>query len=101
MALPQFGSPDPKGHAPSVDPVAKDYNDRYEVDRVSLFCGNLPVGTTKDHVAELFQAFGAIINVLVRESQSKFDRKYLSDSSASLLTRFSYGQSLLCLRSIR
>jgi len=74
MALPQFGSPARTGPSP-VDSIAKDYNDRYEVDRVSLFCGNLAVGTAKDQIIELFQAFGTIVNILVRESPSKFDGK--------------------------
>ena len=51
------------------------YLSRYEVDRRSIFVGNLPLGTTDQEIRGLFQYYGMIEAVTVRESLSRFDGK--------------------------
>ncbi|CAG8977842.1 hypothetical protein HYALB_00011648 [Hymenoscyphus albidus] len=58
-----------KSPASSADRV---YLENYENDRCSIFIGNLPVGTTEAQVTQLFEHYGAIENIMLREAQSKY-----------------------------
>jgi len=49
--------------------------EQYAVDRRSIYVGNLPTGTTESQVREIFQDYGEIARVLLRESTSKYERK--------------------------
>jgi RNA recognition motif-containing protein len=66
--------PRPSRHA-STSSADRDYLDRYEVDRRSIFVGNLPMSTTEAQIAQLFEQYGTINNVVVREATSKYDGK--------------------------
>lgn len=59
--------------SPQPDPTARQYIARYEVDRRSIFVGNLPSGTTETQIRELFEEFGYIVEVIIRETVSKHD----------------------------
>lgn len=59
----------------SANAATKAYLARYEVDRRSIFVGNLPVGTGEAQVKDLFESYGTIEEVTVREGISKFDSK--------------------------
>lgn len=71
-----LGSPGrgtPARTPPQSDTVARAYIARYELDRRSIFVGNLPAGTTIHQVNDLFVQFGQIEEILLRETTSKFD----------------------------
>jgi RNA recognition motif-containing protein len=55
---------------PSAD---REYLDRYEVDRRSIFIGNLPSSTTESQIGQLFQHYGTINNIDIREGISKYN----------------------------
>lgn len=58
--------------------AARAYLSRYETDRRSIFVGNLPVGTTEEHIEGLFEHFGKINHINLREGVSKFGSKFSS-----------------------
>lgn len=62
--------------SPSATDSARAYLSRYETDRRSVFVGNLPVGATEDEIRKLFAAYGEIEEIIIRDSTSKFERKY-------------------------
>lgn len=63
-----------------VDTAARAYLARYEVDRRSIFVGNLPAGTTEDQIRSLFEQYGSIEDIIIRETVSKFECKSRSTS---------------------
>ena len=54
------------------------YLARYDIDRRSIFCGNLPSGTTQRQVYDIFKEFGSIEEITIRETPSKYERKFTS-----------------------
>ncbi|KAG0650575.1 Regulator of IME2 4 [Hyphodiscus hymeniophilus] len=61
--------------------TARAYLSRYETDRRSIFVGNLPAGVTEDSIKKLFEPYGSIEEILLRETSSKFepfDRVYFA-----------------------
>lgn len=63
---------------PTAVDSARAYLSRYETDRRSIFVGNLPLGTTEDQIKELFASYGKVEEIILRESASKFERKFTS-----------------------
>lgn len=61
--------------SPSATDSARAYLSRYEIDRCSIFVGNLPFGTTEQQIKDLFERHGKIEEIILRESTSKFERK--------------------------
>jgi RNA recognition motif-containing protein len=57
----------------SANAATKAYLARYEVDRRSIFVGNLPVGTVEAQIRDLFESYGTIEEITVREGLSKFE----------------------------
>lgn len=60
--------------AAEVD-ATKAYLARYDVDRRSIFVGNLPLGTSEQQIRGLFEHYGEIQDISLRENASKFERK--------------------------
>jgi RNA recognition motif-containing protein len=54
---------------------ARAYLARYEIDRRSVFVGNLPVGITEDEIKNIFEQYGQIQEIIIKESASKFEGK--------------------------
>lgn len=48
---------------------------RYHSDIKSLFVANLPDGCTEATIHELFDQYGHIEDIMIREGPSKFDRE--------------------------
>ncbi|KAF4635113.1 hypothetical protein G7Y89_g2980 [Cudoniella acicularis] len=71
-AVAGMASPSRPGKSPG-NSADRAYLDRYEVDRCSVFVGNLPVGTTEAQVSDLFEQCGTIEQIVLRETASKFD----------------------------
>lgn len=65
--------------SPPSDTPARQYLARYEVDRRSIFVGNLPTGTTEGDIHDLFSEYGHIVDIILRETFSKFYRKSSSN----------------------
>ncbi|KAI9641076.1 hypothetical protein NHQ30_010504 [Ciborinia camelliae] len=51
----------------------KAYLARYDVDRRSIFVGNLPLGTSEQQIRGLFEHYGEIQDISLRENASKFE----------------------------
>lgn len=51
---------------------ARAYLARYDVDRRSIFVGNLPAGVTEDEIKQVFNQYGPIRDIMLRESPSRF-----------------------------
>ncbi|KAF7913933.1 uncharacterized protein EAF01_000339 [Botrytis porri] len=58
--------------AAEVD-ATKAYLARYDVDRRSIFVGNLPLGTSEQQIRGLFEHYGDIQDISLRENASKFE----------------------------
>lgn len=56
--------------------ATKAYLARYEVDRRSIFVGNLPLGATEQQIRDIFEHYGEIQEISIRENASKFERKW-------------------------
>jgi len=65
----------------SPNPHVASYLARYEVDRRSVFVGNLPPGTGEIDVIQLFSRVGNTYNIEVKEFHSKYDGKSPTSSS--------------------
>jgi RNA recognition motif-containing protein len=52
---------------------ARAYLARYEIDRRSIFIGNLPSGTVESQIHDIFEYYGLIVGITVRDTLSKFD----------------------------
>ncbi|KAA8576051.1 hypothetical protein EYC84_006214 [Monilinia fructicola] len=65
----------PVQQSPSAAEVdsTKAYLARYDVDRRSIFVGNLPLGTSEQQIRGLFEHYGSIQDISVRENASKFE----------------------------
>lgn len=50
---------------------AREIISTYDLDRRSIFVGSLSAGITQDDVYQLFQGFGTILEVTIREVRSK------------------------------
>ena len=61
------------------------YLARYDIDRRSIFVGNLPLGTSELQIRQLFEPFGVILDVIVRENASKFEREFTTTSLQKIL----------------
>jgi RNA recognition motif-containing protein len=71
--------------SPSAVDAARAYLSRYETDRRSIFVGNLPLGITNEQIKGIFEPFGKIEEIIIRDSASKFERKLISSILSSLL----------------
>ena len=84
------------------DPQYRSYLDTYDVDKRSVFVGNLAIDVTESELFEIFQPFGRIVQVTLHKNDSTLDGKSpnpLSPSSyCSILTRTSQHKTLLRLR---
>ena len=72
--------------SPAATDSARAYISRYEVDRRSIFVGNLPLGTTEQQIKDLFEPYGKVEEINLRESASKIDRKPASHFSKILFS---------------
>ena len=81
--------------SPAATDSARAYISRYEVDRRSIFVGNLPLGTTEQQIKDLFEPYGKIEEINLRENASKIDRKPASNLSKTFLT-MQTAQEKLC-----
>jgi len=70
------GLASPSRAVPSRSPSTPEnraYLERYEVDRRSIFVGNLPLGTTETQLFQLFEHCGTVDHIILRETASKFE----------------------------
>lgn len=58
------------------DPVRRAYLETYEVDRRSIFVGNLPNDIGQSEVNDLFSKYGDIIKITVHKNESIVDCKF-------------------------
>jgi RNA recognition motif-containing protein len=70
-----LASPTQHAHSSPEMDATKAYLARYEVDRRSIFVGNLPLRTTEQQLRDLFEHYGEIQEVSLRENVSKFERE--------------------------
>ncbi|TAQ88197.1 hypothetical protein B7494_g3501 [Chlorociboria aeruginascens] len=52
--------------------ASRSYLARYDVDRRSIFVGNLPIGTSEEQVNGLFEHYGYIKEIIIRETTSRY-----------------------------
>ncbi|KAL2065440.1 hypothetical protein VTL71DRAFT_3110 [Oculimacula yallundae] len=62
-----------KGPGHKSDPANRSYLDTYEVDKRSVFVGNLPTDVTEDDLKDLFHQCGDILRVTVHKNDSTID----------------------------
>ena len=62
------------------------YINHYDVDRRSVFIGNLPMNTTKEELYRLFEHYGAIKDIMLRETVSQL--KGMSDFLSYVASNF-------------
>lgn len=79
-----MGSPARQGHFTTSDPAARQYLDTYEVDKRSVFVGNLPSDITEGELQEIFQRFGVVVQVTLHKNDSTVDGTSSANSSWSL-----------------
>ncbi len=79
-----MGSPARQGRFTTSDPSARQYLDTYEVDKRSVFVGNLPADVTEGELQEIFQRFGGIVQVTLHKNDSTVDGTASANSSCSL-----------------
>ncbi|SZF05302.1 unnamed protein product [Blumeria hordei] len=60
------------------DPAHRAYLETYEIDRRSIFVGNLPPDISELDIKELFSRFGDIIHIAIHKNESTVDREYIS-----------------------
>lgn len=78
ISLFHLGSP--RNDRNQSDPARRAYLETYEVDRRSVFVGNLPTEINELELKEIFLKFGDIINITVHKNESTVDRKYHNDA---------------------
>ncbi|KAI0995772.1 hypothetical protein K3495_g12408 [Podosphaera aphanis] len=71
ISLFHLGSP--RNDRNQSDPARRAYLDTYEIDRRSIFVGNLPPDINELEVKDLFSKFGDIIHVAIHKSESVVD----------------------------
>lgn len=79
-----MGSPARQGRLTTSDPAARQYLDTYEIDKRSIFVGNLPADITEDELQEIFQPFGEVVQVTLHKNDSTVDSTSSANSSWSL-----------------
>ena len=55
------------------DPADRQYLETYEVDKRSVFVGNLPVETEEKDIQEKFQKYGTIHQITLHKNESTLD----------------------------
>ncbi|KAK0111318.1 hypothetical protein ONS95_001684 [Cadophora gregata] len=72
QCMANMGSPAGRGLNKS-DPVHRSYLDTYDVDKRSIFVGNLPTSITEGEIFDIFQQFGSIVQVTLHKNDSMID----------------------------
>lgn len=62
------------------DPAHRSYLDTYEVDKRSVFVGNLSIDVNEAELYEIFQHFGNIVQVTLHKNDSTVDGKFAQRS---------------------
>ncbi|KAI6709634.1 hypothetical protein JHW43_007817 [Diplocarpon mali] len=62
-----------RGRGELSDPALRSYLDVYDVDKRSVFVGNLPVDITEGDLKAIFQQFGEVLNVSLHKNESIVD----------------------------
>lgn len=75
QCMANMGSPASRGLNKS-DPAHRSYLDTYEVDKRSIFVGNLPTDVTEGEIFDIFQQFGSIVQVTLHKNDSMIDGKF-------------------------
>ncbi len=65
----------------SSDPAARQYLETYEVDKRSIFVGNLPVQTQELELEQKFEKYGPIRRVTLHKNESSIDGIFSSLST--------------------
>lgn len=73
------------GRAPE-DPAGRIYLDEYDIERRSIYVGNLPIDAVNDDLRKLFEIYGTILKVTLHKSECKDDGKFLDMFSPSSQT---------------
>lgn len=77
------GDSTPVSAKPPVKITAKAYLESYEIERRSIFVGNLPATVTEGQLQDLFGHLGQIINITVNRRPSVREGKCIHFSSVS------------------
>ncbi|PBP17134.1 RNA recognition domain-containing protein [Diplocarpon rosae] len=62
-----------RGREDPSDPALRSYLDVYDVDKRSVFVGNLPVNITEGDLKAIFQQFGEVLDVSLHKNESIVD----------------------------
>ncbi len=84
----------------SDEPQNLAYLSAYDVDRRSLFVGNLGEEITELHLMRVFEKFGEILKINVHQNDSVIEGKHFESQPKQSLTPCSGSKALLCLRRV-
>lgn len=80
------------------DSVSQRYLDEYDIERRSVYVGNLPTDAVRADLLGLFEQFGTIIDAHIHKNESLVDSKFLPSARLqSSLTRHSHHPAMLWL----
>jgi hypothetical protein len=68
----------------SCDPANRLYLETYELDRRSVFVGNLPVDVVDADLKQHFENCGQVVQVTIHKPESIIDGKSLSNSPETI-----------------
>ncbi len=92
-----MGSP-ARTPAKESDPAHRAYLETYELDKRSIFVGNLAADIDELQLKGAFDKFGRILNVTVHKNESLIDGRSSKPLLEHLLTCDSFSKALLCFR---
>ncbi|KAH7386150.1 hypothetical protein BKA64DRAFT_725872 [Cadophora sp. MPI-SDFR-AT-0126] len=72
QCMANMGSPAGRGLSKS-DPAHRSYLNTYDVDKRSIFVGNLPTDISEGEIFDIFQQFGGIVQVTLHKNDSTID----------------------------
>lgn len=68
------GNSPARGRVPE-DPTGRHYLEEYDIERRSIYVGNLPTDADNDDLRDLFMNYGKIIKVTLHKNESIVDGK--------------------------
>jgi hypothetical protein len=99
QSMASMGSP-ARTPARESDPAHRAYLDTYELDKRSIFVGNLAADIDEFQLKGAFDKFGRILNVTVHKNESVIDGTSSKLILEYLLIRDSFPKALLCFRRV-
>lgn len=75
QSLANMGMYSPAHGRGSVNPVGRQYLDEYDIERRSIYVGNLPTDTVIEDLDRLFKIYGVIMKATLHKNESIVDGK--------------------------